>query len=84
MVHDTVYVQLVQERVAILSVRSVKITSSNRNSNKSHLGDRRCENDDFIQLAHPLHELIDTRPLNHVNVMIVSFDLYRNGKIGLV
>lgn len=47
-------------------------------------GYRRRKNNDFVQLAHALHEGVHTRPLNHINIVILTFYLDRNSKIRLV
>lgn len=48
------------------------------------LGDGRREDNNFVQLAHPLHELIDARSLDNVNVVEITLNLYGNRKIGLM
>lgn len=48
-----------------------------------YLRDRGCENNDFIKLANPLHELIHARSLDHVHIVVLPFDLHGNGEVGL-
>lgn len=49
-----------------------------------YLRDRSGEDNHLVQLAHSLHELIDTRPLDHIHVVILSFDLDGDSEIGLM
>ena len=51
---------------------------------EAHFRDRSSENDNFIEFADSFHELIHTRSLDHVDVVILSFDLDGNGKVCLV
>ena len=65
MVDNAMYIQLVEQRVAIL-------------------GNGGCEDYHLIQLADPLHELVDARSLDHIDVVILSFDLHRYREVSLV
>jgi len=49
-----------------------------------YLGDRSSENDDFIELAHPLHKLIHAWSLDNIDVMKLPLNLHRDSKICLV
>ena len=49
-----------------------------------YLGDRCCEDDDLIEFANALHELIDTRPFDDINIVILALDLHWNREVGLV
>ena len=46
------------------------------------LGDRRSKHHHFVEFANPFHELIHTGSLDHIDVVILTFDLDWNGKIG--
>ena len=48
------------------------------------LRNRSGEDDNLVQLADPLHELIDSWPFDDINIMVLTFDLDRNCEIGLV
>lgn len=50
----------------------------------TNLGYRRREDNYFVQFADSLHELIDTRPFDDIDVMVLAFNLYWNGEICLV
>ena len=50
----------------------------------THLGDRSSKNDDFVELTDPLHELINARSFDNVDVVILTLNLDRYRKIGLV
>lgn len=47
----------------------------------THLRHRSGEDNHFIQLAHPFHELVDSRSFYNVDVVILTFNLHGNGKI---
>ncbi len=55
-----------------------------RHISLTYLGDRRGEYNNFIQLAHSLHKLVDSRSLNDIYVVIVAFNFDRYRKVGLV
>lgn len=50
----------------------------------TYLGNRCGKYHDFIKLTHPLHELINAGPLDHVDIVIVSFNFYGYREVGLV
>jgi hypothetical protein len=50
----------------------------------AYLGYRRREDHDLIELANSLHELIDARPLDDIDIMVVALDFYRYCEVGLV
>jgi hypothetical protein len=50
----------------------------------AYLGNRGGEDNNFIQLADPLHELVDTGSLDNIYVVILAFNLDGDGKVGLV
>jgi hypothetical protein len=79
--HNAMDVQLVQKWVAVLQTL---VLETCRNWAKTYFGDGCGEHDNFIQLAHPLHELIDTRTLDNVYVVVLAFNLDRNGEVGLM
>lgn len=49
-----------------------------------NLGDRGCKYNNFVQLSNPLHELVNPRSLDDVDVVVVALNLYRDGEIGLI
>ena len=92
MVDNVVDVQLVQQRITVL--RSVSIWSDRGKKKQkkelpkeiqfTYLGNRRSEDNNFIELAHSLHELIYTWPLDDIHIMVVSFDFNGYCEVGLV
>jgi hypothetical protein len=50
----------------------------------SYLRDRCCENNDFIKLADTFHELVNTWPFYHIDVVILPFDFNRNREVRLM
>lgn len=62
------------------------ITSEQASSARdyAHLRDRRREYDNLVELTDSLHELIDTRALDDIYIVIVPFDLNRYCEICLV
>ena len=48
------------------------------------LGYRGCKNNNLVELPNALHELIDARPFDHINVVILTFDLHGYGEIRLM
>lgn len=51
---------------------------------ETYLGHRRCEYDNLIQLAHPLHKLVYAWSLDYVDVVIITLDFHRDREVGLV
>lgn len=51
---------------------------------KAYLRDGSGEDHNFIQLSYPLHELIHTRPLYDVDVVVIALNLHRNSEVGLM
>lgn len=51
---------------------------------RSYLGDRGCENHDFVKLSDALHESIDAWTLDNVDIMILSLDFHWNCEICLM
>lgn len=47
------------------------------------LGDGSGEDHNLVQLADPLHELVNARSLDHIDIVILSLDLNRYGEVGL-
>ena len=48
------------------------------------LGQRGGEDDDLVDLAHALEEIVHARPLDHVDVVRLVLDLDRHNEVGLV
>ena len=78
--NDAVNVQLIQKRVSVLRSISIRLAFI---ATATHLGNRSCEDNNLVQLAHSLHELIHTRSLDHVNVVVLSFNLHRDREVSL-
>ena len=50
----------------------------------TYLGYRRREDHHLVELANSLHELVDARPLDDIDIMVVALDLHRYCEVGLV
>lgn len=50
----------------------------------TYLGNRCGKHYDLVQLANPLHKLVDAWTLDHVHIVILALDFNRNCKVGLV
>lgn len=76
-------VQLIEKRITVLPPIISRchgwITMCRRSA--THLGDRGCEHDHFVQFTDPFHELIDSWSLDHVDVVILTFDFDRNSEV---
>lgn len=64
--------------------RDVSSSKTRKRLGDAYLGDGGSEDDYLVELAHPFHKGIDTRALDDVHVVILSFDFYRDGEICLV
>lgn len=82
MVNNAVDVQLVQKRISVL--RNVSMLQQKRCKRGTNLGNRCSEDNNFVQFTHSLHELIDTWPLDNVNIMILTLDLHRDREVCLM
>jgi hypothetical protein len=79
-VDDTVDVELVEQWVTVL--RTLAPTS--KRCGRTYLGNRGGKDNNFIQLANPLHELVDTWSLDDIYVVVLAFNLDGDGEVGLV
>jgi hypothetical protein len=50
----------------------------------NYLGHAGRENHHFVQLSHPLHELVDARSFYDIDIVKLAFYFNWNGKVGLV
>lgn len=50
----------------------------------SYLGNGSGEDDYFVKLSNSLHELIHTRSLDHVDIVVLPLNLYGNSEVCLV
>lgn len=66
------------------STRQTPFEEKRERGEEANLRDRSCEYNNFVQLSNPLHELVNPRSLNDVDVVVVALDLYRDGEIGLM
>ena len=80
-VHNAMDIELIKEGIAVL--HALAFVSSVKN-HKTYLRDRSSEHNNFIQLANPLHKLIDAGTLDNVYVVVLAFNLDRNGEVGLM
>lgn len=51
---------------------------------KTYLGHRCSKDHNFIELPHPLHELVYAWALNHIYIVIVALYFNWYGEVGLV
>lgn len=49
---------------------------------ETHLRNRGSEDNHLVQFSNTLHELIDSRSFDHVDVVVLPFDLHRDREIG--
>lgn len=71
-------VQLVQQGITVLAPSATIQPCILR---QTYLGDGCRENNHFVQFAHSLHELVDARSLDHVDIVVLALDFDRNGEI---
>jgi hypothetical protein len=50
----------------------------------TYLGDRCREDDNFIQLAYPLHKLVDARSFDDIYVVVLALNLDWDSEVGLM
>lgn len=87
-VHHVMDVQLIQQRVTVLwiliSRRRGFVVAPKRGLVKSstHLGYGGREHNHLIQLSNTLHELIHAWPFDHINIVILAFNLHGNREVG--
>lgn len=80
-VNDAVDVQLIEERIAILERIS---RSQDRWRYRVYLRDRSRENNHFIEFSNPTHELVNTRALDDIDVVVLIFNLDWDREVCLV
>lgn len=84
-VDNLVDVQLIKERVAVLNARvSMEESLCERHGSCPYLRHRRREDDNLVEFADPLHELIHTRALDDIDVVVSALDLHGYCEVGLV
>lgn len=72
--YHPMYIKLVKNRIGILREVSGLLSAAS----EPYLAQTRGENYNLIQLSHLLEEIIDTRTFDHVNIMPMVLDLYRD------
>ncbi len=55
-----------------------------RQGQSAYLGHGCCEDNNLVELANSLHELVDTGPFDHINIMVVTLNFHRYCEVGLV
>jgi len=50
----------------------------------AYLRDGGGEDNDFIQLADTLHELVDAGSLDDIHIVVLAFNLNRDSEVGLM
>lgn len=80
MMYYVMYIQLVEERVAILE--ALANTDSGRKC--TYLRYRRSKDNNLIEFSNTLHELIDTRPFNNIYIVVLSFNFNWNCEVCLM
>lgn len=79
-----VNVELIEQWITILQADVRHHSRRSEKGEGANLRDRGCEYNNFVQLSNPLHELINPRSLDDVDVVVVALNLYRDGEIGLI
>ena len=79
--HNIVYIQLIQERITILVKVSSNVVAEIMVTN---LGDRSGKDHNLVKFADALHELIDTGPFDHINIVILTLDFNRYCEVSLM
>jgi hypothetical protein len=80
MVYDSVNIELIQQRVAIL----LPLATLTTDEQETYLRDGSGKDDYFVQFPDPFHKSIHPRSLDYIDIMILSFDFHRDGKISLM
>ena len=80
-VDNAVNVELVEKRITVLQSLARLFGTSRQ---WTYFGNRCGENDNLVQFAHSLHELVHTRSLDDIDIVILAFNLHGNGKVCLV
>lgn len=85
MADHTVNVEHVENRVGVLQRQATDRVSAEQFGwgAETHLRQRSGEDDDLVDLAHPLQEVVDSRSLDNVDVVRLAFDLDRDDVVGL-
>lgn len=84
-VDNLVDVELIKEGIAILlELGQYVLDGKTATGRVKYLRDGGCEDDNLVELAHPLHELIHSRPLDNIDVVVVALYLHWNREVGLV
>jgi hypothetical protein len=79
MVHHTMNVQLIEKGITVLSSISWLLSFV---WNDTYFRHRRGEDNDLIKLTNALHELINPRPFNDIDIVVLSFNFHRDGEVG--
>ena len=82
-VDDFVDVELIKKWISILSCHS-SATQERIFGIFAYLGNGSSKYYNFVEFPNTLHELIDTRPLDDVDVMELALDLHGYSEISLV
>lgn len=78
-------VQLVKERITILHEMSVdSLEESATRKFITYFRNGGGKNNDLIELAYPLHELVDARSFYDIYIMIIALNFYWYRKVRLV
>lgn len=87
MADHAVNVEHVENRVGVLQRQATDRVSAEQFGSEwgteTHLRQRSGEDDDLVDLAHPLQKVVDSRSLDDVDVVRLAFDLDRDDVVGL-
>ena len=75
--YHPVYIKLVENGIGVLFERLADRWAQLRN-HRRYLAQTRSEYYNLVQLSHLLEEIIDARAFDHVNIMPMVLDLYRD------
>lgn len=79
--HNVMDIKLVKKGVTILELVSTRIKIRDE---YTHFRHGSSKDNNFIKLAHAFHELVNSRPLNDINVVVLSFYLNWDREVCLV
>ncbi len=79
---NLVDIKLVEEWIAVLKMALAIKQLYQRGA--TYLGNRSCENNDFIELTNSLHKLVYSRSLDHIDVVVIALNFHWYREIGLM
>lgn len=84
MVHNIMYIKLIKEWIAVLSADRSANALHKQKVKGSYLCNRSGKDDNLVELSDALHKLVHSRPLDDVNVVILTLDFDRYREVRLM